>query len=92
MQGFSDRRFEGFLEQAIAAIFGPAPSGADMVKHFYQSLTGQTAPEDLVNQYAVLIDGGSLAPADLAMQVAESELNIQNVGLIGLTQTGLDYI
>ena len=84
--------YEGFLEQAIVAIFGPDPSGADMVKHFYQSLTGQAAPEALVNQYAGLIDGGSLAPVDLAMQVAESELNIQNVGLIGLTQTGLDYI
>ncbi|MDG2118452.1 MAG: hypothetical protein P8K11_05725, partial [Gammaproteobacteria bacterium] len=66
-------------------------SGADMVKHFYQSLTGQAAPEALVNQYAGLIDGGSLAPVDLAMQVAESEFNIQNIGLIGLTQTGLDY-
>jgi hypothetical protein len=84
--------YEGLLGQAINAFFGSAPDGAEIVRHFYQSLTGQTAPEDLVNQYAVLIDGGSLATVDLAKQVAEHELNIQNIGLIGLTQTGLDYI
>ncbi|MBP80293.1 MAG: hypothetical protein CL926_13615 [Deltaproteobacteria bacterium] len=84
--------YEGFLQAALDAVFGPNPSGAELVNHFYSTLTGQVAPQSLIEQYGSLIDNGSISPLALGMQVAEHELNIQNIDLIGLAATGIEYI
>jgi len=83
--------YEGFLQAALDAVFGSNPSGATLVNHFYGTLTGQSAPQSLIDQYGSLIDNGSLSPVSLAMQVAENELNLQNIDLVGLTTTGIEY-
>lgn len=83
--------YEGFLQAALDAVFGPKPSGATLVNHFYGTLTGQSAPQALIDQYGALIDNGGLSPVSLAMQVAENEMNIQNIDLIGLSTTGIEY-
>ncbi|MDG1025202.1 MAG: M43 family zinc metalloprotease [Gammaproteobacteria bacterium] len=83
--------YESFLRAALEAVFGPNPSGATLVNHFYGTLTGQSAPQSLVDEYGSLIDNGSLSPVDLAMQVAENELNLQNIDLVGLATSGIEY-
>ena len=88
----SGTTYESFLQAALDAVFGPSPSGATLVNHFYGTLTGQSAPQSLIEQYGSLIDNGSLSPVSLAMQVAEYELNLQNIDLVGLSTTGIEYI
>ena len=83
--------YEDFLQEALDAVFGPSPSGAELVNHFYGTLTGQSAPQSLIDQYGSLIDDGSLSTVSLAMQVAENELNLQNIDLVGLASTGIEY-
>jgi len=83
--------YEDFLQEALDAVFGPSPSGAELVNHFYGTLTGQSAPQSLIDQYGSLIDNGSLSTVSLAMQVAENELNLQNIDLVGLASTGIEY-
>ena len=83
--------YEDFLQTALDAVFGSDPSGATLVTHFYGTLTGQSAPQSLIDQYGSLIDNGSLSPVSLAMQVAENELNLQNIDLVGLATTGIEY-
>ena len=83
--------YEEFLQAALDAVFGSNPSGANLVNHFYGTLTGQSAPQSLIDQYGSLIDNGSLSPVSLAMQVAENELNLQNIDLVGLATTGVEY-
>ena len=83
--------YEGILQAALDAVFGSNPSGATLVSHFYATLMGQSAPQSLIDQYGSLIDNGSLSPVSLAMQVAENELNLQNINLIGLATTGIEY-
>ena len=83
--------YEDFLQTALDAVFGSDPSGATLVNHFYGTLTGQSAPQSLIDQYGSLIDNGSLSPVSLAMQVAENELNLQNIDLVGLASTGIEY-
>ena len=83
--------YEEFLQAALDAVFGSNPSGATLVNHFYGTLTGQSAPQSLIDQYGSLIDNGSLSPVSLAMQVAENELNLQNIDLVGLATTGIEY-
>ena len=87
----SGTTYEGFLQAALDAVFGTNPRGATLVNHFYGTLTGQSAPQSLIDQYGSLIDNGSLTPVSLAMQVAENELNIQNIDLVGLSATGIEY-
>jgi hypothetical protein len=87
----SGATYEGFLQAALDAVFGQNPSGATLVNHFYRTLTGQSAPQSLIEQYGSLIDNGSLSPVSLAMQVAENELNLQNIDLVGLATTGIAY-
>jgi hypothetical protein len=87
----SGTTYEGFLQAALDAVFGQNPSGATLVNHFYGTLTGQSAPQSLIEQYGSLIDNGSLSPVSLAMQVAENELNLQNIDLVGLATTGIEY-
>lgn len=84
--------YEEFLQAALDTIFGQNPSGTTLVNHFYGSLTGQPAPQFLIEQYGSLIDNGSLSPVSLAMQVAEYELNLQNIDLVGLATAGIEYI
>ena len=83
--------YEDFLQAALDAVFGQNPSGATLVNHFYGSLTGQPAPQFLIDQYGSLIDNGSLSPVSLAMQVTEYDLNLQNIDLVGLATTGIEY-
>jgi hypothetical protein len=83
--------YEGFLQEALDTVFGPSPSGAELVNHFYGTLTGQSAPQSIIEEYGSLIDNGGLSPVSLAMQVAENELNLQNIDLVGLATTGIEY-
>lgn len=87
----SGTTYEGILQAALDTVFGSDQSGPTLVNHFYDTLTGQSAPQSLIDQYGSLIDNGSLSPVELAMQVAEHELNLQNIDLVGLAITGIEY-
>jgi len=84
--------FNDFLQLAINEVFGTNPKGSDIVSLFYHALTNGTAPQDLLDTYGSMIDSGSLTAVDLAYQVTEHELNLQNINLVGLASTGLVYI
>lgn len=83
--------YENLLQAALDAVFGADPSGTLLVNHFYGTLTGQSAPQSLIDQYGSLIDSGGLSPVSLATQVVEHELNLQNIDLVGLATTGIEY-
>jgi len=87
----SGTSFEGLLQLALDTVFGSDPSGTELVSTFYQNLTGQTAPQDIIDTYATLIDSGSLTPLELATQVAEHPLNAESIDLIGLATIGIEY-
>ena len=87
----SGTSFEGLLQLALDTVFGSDTSGTELVSTFYKNLTGQTAPQGVINTYATLIDSGSLTPLELATQVAEHPLNAESIDLIGLATTGIEY-
>lgn len=84
--------YEGLLSEANTAIFGSDPAGSDMVGHFYMNLFGEQAPEEILNTYGSLIDNGELSAVDLAKSVADSDANIENINLIGLSSTGIEFL
>ena len=84
--------YEGLLAEANAVVFGADPDGATMVRHFYTALTGEEAPADVINQYGGMVDNGELSRVELAKLVADYEVNLTNIDLVGLSATGVEYL
>jgi len=84
--------FQDLIQLALDTVFGSRPSSNELVSTFYENLTGQTAPQSVSDTYANLIDSGSLTPLNFATQVAEHPLNAENIDLIGLATTGLEFV
>ena len=83
--------YDDVLKMAISTIFGGSIDGRVLVHHFYKNLLGTDAPEELLQIYGSKIDKGELSTVSLARQVAEHPINIQNIDLVGLAFSGLDY-
>ncbi|MDC3196607.1 hypothetical protein OAU36_02625 [Gammaproteobacteria bacterium] len=84
--------YEGLLVEANALVFGVDPDSATMVRHFYTALTGEEAPADVINQYGGMVDNGELSRVELAKLVADHEVNLTNIDLVGLSTTGVEYL
>jgi hypothetical protein len=83
--------YESLMELAISTVFGETPNSRSVVATFYQNLTGQQAPESVIDTYASLLDDGDLSLLSLSMQVADNEINLSNINLVGLSSTGIEY-
>ena len=84
--------YEELIQEAITAVFGENPAGSSLVDAFHRNLTGEPPAASLLNEYSALIESGNLTALNLATQVAEHELNLANIDLIGLASTGLEFI
>jgi serralysin len=83
--------YESLIELAILTVFGETPNSRSVVTTFYKNLTGQQAPEDVVATYANLLDSEDLSVLSLSLQVADNEINLSNINLVGLSFTGIEY-
>ena len=83
--------YESLMELAISTVFGETPNSRSVVATFYQNLTGQQAPESVIDTYASLLDDGDLSLLSLSLQVADNEINLSNINLVGLSSTGIEY-
>jgi hypothetical protein len=75
----------------LSSVFGETPSVNDLIRTFYENLTRQTAPQEIVSTYSYLIETGSLTVTSLVAQVIDHPLNSANINLVGLSLTGLEY-
>ena len=84
--------YDELLQAAVTAVFGENPTGTELVSHFYNTLVGSLAPDEIVSQYTGLVDSGELSAAGLAKLVADNEINTTNIDLVGLSSTGVEYL
>ncbi|MCY4263396.1 MAG: hypothetical protein OXE78_00870, partial [Gammaproteobacteria bacterium] len=84
--------FDSLLRYSLEMIFESDHDGAHIVGHFYTALTGEEAPNDLIDEWGSRIDNGELSALELSRLVAEHELNLANINLTGLSSTGLEYL
>jgi len=82
---------DDIIELALDNVFGSKREPSDVLKHFYSTLTGDTIPVSMLNDFLVLFDRGSLSVSELATQVVYSDFNMQNINFIGLYATGIEY-
>ncbi|MDC3239280.1 VCBS repeat-containing protein [Gammaproteobacteria bacterium] len=84
--------YEQLMDLAVNAILGPNPAGSTVVSLLYKHAAGTEAPQAVLDEYGALIDSGLTSASQLAMSVAEHSINATNLDLIGLSQTGVEYI
>ena len=84
--------YEALMKSAIDVVFGLNPSGASIVGTLYENLVGSPAPLSIIDEYGSMLDNGSMTSAEFGIAVADHDLNANNIDLVGLTQTGVEYI
>ena len=66
-------------------------SNEDFVKHVFQNVVGHTPTAAESQPFVAMLNQGTSTQAALAAMAAETEMAATQIGLIGLTQTGLLY-
>ena len=84
--------YESLMTSGLEFVLGPEPSSTAVINLFYENLVGSSAPESILREYKALLDEGSLTPSHLGIAVAEHNLNAVNINLVGLKETGVEYI
>ena len=84
--------YESLMQAGLEFVLGSAPSSSAVIDLFYKNLVGSRAPESILKEYSALLDDGSLTSSGLGIQVAEHSLNVFNINLVGLAETGIEYI
>ena len=84
--------YEDLMKVGLDVVLGTAPSGASVVDLLYKNLVGSPAPQSILDEYGSMIDSGSMTATSLGIAVADHSLTATNIDLIGLAQTGVEYI
>ena len=84
--------YESLMKAGLDFVLGQTPTSSSVVDLFYENLVGSSAPDAILKEYSELLDNGKLTSVDLGIAVAEHSLNAVNINLIGLYQTGIEYI
>ena len=84
--------YEQLMCAALDVLLGTNASSLSVVELIWNSLIGPPTPADNISQYSALIDDGTYPSAELAMVAADHSLNTTAIDLVGLAQTGVEYI
>ena len=88
-QGFDTAQF---TQLAIAARFGGVATNAQVLELFFTNLFGVAPDAAFTASFVALMDGGAFTQTALGVLVAESDLNLSNIGFVGLAANGLEYL
>ncbi|RIX42443.1 MAG: DUF4347 domain-containing protein [Rhodocyclales bacterium GT-UBC] len=82
------------LSQGVVRQLAGSDSNLDLVRLVYRNLTGQEASSAQANALVSQLQGsgGTMSQADFLTAVAQLDLNQQHVNLVGLANTGIEYL
>jgi|GEM_PF-1741333 len=87
-----DYGYSDLIQLAINARLGANPTHAQVVDLLYTNVMGQTPDSGTRKTFTDLLDNGTITIGGLGVLAADTELNKANINLVGLTQTGLEYL
>ena len=87
-KGFS---YSQLMSLAIEANLGIGASHAQVINLLYQNLLHVPADANAIVYWSAQLDQGAFTHASLAVMAADLDLNKQNINLIGLASSGLEY-
>ncbi|SFK60798.1 hypothetical protein SAMN05216302_101068 [Nitrosomonas aestuarii] len=84
--------YETLMQLAITAALGvDAVNHTAVVNLLYENIAGFTPSAAEETRFVALLDSGTHTVASLGILAAETGLNQDNINLVGLSQTGLEY-
>ncbi len=91
---FLDRgtSYESLMQLAMNARLGATATHAQVVTLLYTNVVGVPPPAADLAFYTGLLDNRTHTPATLGMLAADTDLNLQNIDLVGLANTGIPFI
>ncbi|MRD55327.1 hypothetical protein GH816_02060 [Betaproteobacteria bacterium LSUCC0115] len=88
--------FDSGLDEAsvaeIAITARGIRSNTDLCETLWENLVGSSAPEGALDAFIERLDSFETTRSDFLLEVADHPLNIENIDLVGLAQTGLEYL
>lgn len=84
--------YPDLMQLAINALLGPHPSHEKVVDLLYTNVVGQAPDTATRKSFTDLLDNGTFTMGGLGVLAADTELNKANINLVGLAQTGLEYL
>jgi hypothetical protein len=84
--------YESLMQMGLDVVLGADATSRSVVDLLYKNLVGSDAPESILSEYSAIIDSGSMTAAELTVLAADHSMNEVNIDLVGLSQTGLDYL
>ena len=85
-------RSDALMQLALNARIGANASHAQVVDLLYTNVVGQAPTAQARAEYVDMLDSGSVSVAALGLMAANTGLNANNINLVGLARTGLDYL
>lgn len=79
------------MQLALNERLGAGYSGAQAVDLLFRNLTGQAPGAADMAHWGGTLSSGQYTPVTLALMAAALDLNAQNIGLVGLAETGLAF-
>jgi hypothetical protein len=76
---------------AINVVRGGDTSSRGIVGLIYQNLAGVAPDNATLSQFAGMLDRGELSAGQLGVMAADHALNVGNIDLVGLAQTGVGF-
>ena len=83
--------YEALMQLALEARLGVGASNSDVVNVLYTNVVGAPPSQAELNFYLGLLESKAHTHASLGILAADTHLNISNIGLVGLAQTGLAF-
>lgn len=84
--------YEALMGLALGVKLGNALSHATVVNLLHTNVMGAAPTQAERDFYVGLLDSGVYNPMSLGVLAAETPLNATNIDLVGLSQTGLEFL
>ena len=84
--------YSDLMGTVINAVLGSTASNAAVVELLYTNVIGSAPSVNDLAFFTDWLDKGIYTKASFGVLAADTELNIVNVGLVGLASSGLEYI
>lgn len=88
----SGTSYTDLTQKALDARLGAGFSDQAEIQLLFQNLLGIEPNQDEVNYWTEMINTGHFTQASLATMAADLDLNAQNINLVGLSQTGIEFL
>jgi len=88
----SSASYTELIQQALNTKLGAGFSDQAEIQLLYQNILSTQPSQDELNYWSNTLNNGQFTQTSLAVMAANLDLNTQNINLIGLSQTGLEFL